>query len=207
MKKISTFSAIILFLALSVFSINTAAQTFENKPNDLLGQLTGNSVEGVWDLNINESDDLIKKIQTLIQKSFALSEKGESAEPTKIPGVSISIFPPERLVLAGGENEMTINEFYPDVISTRTFINDGLTRTYQAENNFYITVSARKENNKLLIETLSPRGNRMKETFEIFADGSKLKVLIQISDSNFQEVLTLQRIYDRAILDDFLDYN
>ena len=207
MKKISSISAIILFLALSVFSINTAAQTFENKPNNLLGQLTGNSVEGVWDLNINESDDLIKKIQTLIQKTFALSEKGESAEQTEIPGVSISIFPPERLVLAGGENEMTINEFYPDVISTRTLINDGQTRSFQAENNFYIAVSAKKEENKLLIETLSPRGNRMKETFELFADGSKLKVSIQISDSNFKELLTLQRIYDRAILDDFSDYN
>lgn len=207
MKKNSTFSAIILFLALSVFSINTAAQTFENKPNDLLDQLTGNSVEGVWDLNINESDDLIKKIQTLIQKTFALSEKGESAEQTKIPGVSISIFPPERLVLAGGENEMTINEFYPDVISTRTMKTEGQTQMYQAENNFYITVRARKEENKLLIETLSPRGNRMKETFEFFADGSKLKVSIQIFDLNFKELLTLQRIYDRAILDDFSDYN
>ena len=75
MKKISSISAIILFLALSVFSINTAAQTFENKPNDLLDQLAGNSVEGVWDLNIYESDDPVKKIQTLIQKSFAFPKK------------------------------------------------------------------------------------------------------------------------------------
>jgi hypothetical protein len=206
MKKISSISAIILFLALSVFSINTEAQTFEDTPNDLLNQLAGNSVEGIWNLNTEESDDPVSKIQTFIQKSFALSEKEESAEQTEIPRISISLFPPERLVMAGNENEMTINEFYLDVISTRTFINDGLTHSFQTENNFYITVRARKENNKLLIETLSPRGNRMKETFELFANGSKLKVLIQISDANLQEVLR-QRVYNRAILDDFSDYN
>ena len=92
MKKISTISAIILFLALSVFSINTAAQTFENKPNDLLGQLTGNSVEGVWDLNINESDDLIKKIQTLIQKYFCLIRKRRISRATEIREFQFQFF-------------------------------------------------------------------------------------------------------------------
>ena len=109
-------------------------------------------------------------------------------------------------MLIGGENEMTINEFYPDIVSTRTFITDGVTHISQA-NNADIAVSATREKNKLSIETLSPRGNQMIETFELSADGSKLKIIIRITDSNFQELLTLHRTDDRAILDDLLDYN
>ena len=181
----------------------TSAQTPKTNSGNLLKQLAGNSIEGVWKINVEESDDIARKIQTLIQKSFAFSDKALSTKQTEIPGISISIFPPERLVLAGGENEMTINEFYPDAISTRTFIIDGLTHIYQAKNEFNIAVIATEKEKKLLIETLSPRGNRMVETYELFADGNKLKVSIQVFDSNYKEFLTLQRIYDRAILDDF----
>ncbi len=204
MWKITSMSAILLLIASSVFSINTAAQTLDGKQNELINRLVGDSVEGVWNLNIYESDDPVRKMVSLIQKS--LSKTNETVQ-NEVPGMSISIFPPERLVLAGGENEMTINEFYSNVISTRTINPDGQSRLYQAENNAQAIVKAGGQRKLLLIETLSPRGNRMKETFELSGSGGKLKVLIQISDPNSKELLTLQRVYDRAGLDDSLDYN
>lgn len=207
MKKISSLSAILLFLGLSVFSINIAAQTLEGKQNDLMNQLLGDSVEGVWNLNIYESDDPVRKIQSLIQRALASPEREESAEQTVIPRVSISIFPPERLVVERGGNEMTINEFYPNEISTRTMKTDGQTHMYPAGNNFYIAVNVSREGQKMLVETHSPSGNQMVETFELSADGSKLKVTVQISDSNVRELLSLQRIYDRPISDDLSGYN
>lgn len=206
-NKFLSFFAVISFLTLSIFSFNIAAQSFEVKSSEFPDQLTSDSLEGVWGLNIAESDDPMQKVRTLIQKSFTNSDKTESAGQAEKPGISISMFPPEKLVLAGSENEMTINEFYPDYISTRTYINDGLPHFYQANSDTEIAVSARQEKNKLLIETVSPRNNLMEETFELFANGNKLKVTVRISDANFQELLTLHRIYDRAILDDLSEYN
>lgn len=205
-NKILSFFAIIFFLTAFGFSVSAAAQTVGDKPFDLMSLINGNSVEGFWNLNINESDDIVQKIQNLMQKSNDYSDKAVSIEQTEIPAISISILPPERLVLIGGEDEMTINEFYTDIISTRTLITDGQIHFYHT-NNTDIAVNTLAKKNKLSIETLSPRGNHMMETFELSADGSKLKVSIQISDSNFQELLTLQRIYDRVISDDFSAYN
>ncbi len=207
MRKISSLSAILLFLALSVFSINTAAQTSGYKQNELMNQLLGDSVEGVWELNIYESDDPIRKIQTLIERSLAMPENEVSAKLVEIPKVSISIFPPERLVVERGGNEMTINEFYPYEITTRTMKSDGQTHMYPAGNNFYIAVSVRRQGKKMLVETHSPSGNQMVETFELSADGSKLKVTIEISEPNVKDLFTLQRIYDRVNSDRLSNYN
>ena len=115
------FLAIMVVLAVFGFFAKASAQTVEEKPNDLMYLMIGNSVEGFWNLNIDESDDIRQKIQTLMQKSFVTPDKSLSTEQTETEGVSISILPPQRLVIAGGENEMTINEIYPDVISTRLY--------------------------------------------------------------------------------------
>ena len=205
-KRNITFFAIITFLTMSVVLFETSAQTPVMNSDNLLNQFAGNSVEGVWNLNTKESDDPIKTVENLIRKSFSNAGKTGLAEKSEKPGISISIFPPERLVLADGGNEMTINEFYTDVVSTRTFITDGQTHIYHVSD-ADIAVNAIREMKKLSITTLSPRGNRMMETFELSADGSKLQVIVRILDSNFQESLILHRIYDRTILDDFSNFN
>ncbi len=202
-----SFFAIIAFLTLSVFSLNAAAQKPVDKPRELPLQLLGDSIEGIWDLNVSQSDDPLEKIRAMIQKPFSFSDKAESNERTDVPPISISMFPPQRMVLASNKGEITVNEFYPDHISTRTRKTDGIPDVYQSENNVYVAVRATREENRLWIQTVSPRGNRMLETFEIFDNGDKMKVTIQISDSDSRELLTLQRIYDRAILDDLSDYN
>lgn len=206
-NKLIPFFAIIFVLTATSFSTDTLAQIVEDEPYDLMSLTAGNSVEGFWQLNIDESDDPKRIIQTLIQKSNKFSDKDILEEQNEPPGISISILPPERLVLAGGEDEFTINEFYPDHIFTRTFPTDGLPHIYQSNNGGGMVVNASGEKSKLSIDTLSPRGNNMTETFELSADASKLKITIQISDSNLQELLTLQRIYDRAISDDLSEYN
>ena len=81
--------------------------------------------------------------------------------------------------------------FRPDSIT------DGRIHFYH-NNNAEVAVNALAKRNEITIETLSPRGNKMIETFELSDDSIKLKVTIRISDSNFKELLTLQRVYDRG---------
>ncbi len=187
---------------MSVLTFKTAAQTPESNSENFLVRIAGSSIEGFWSLNIDESDNIEQKIQALIQKSYDTPDKMTSKEQTKTPAISISIFPPEKLALLGGEDGLTINEFYPDVVSTRTLITDGQIHFYHTSNS-EVAVRAQAIKNRLSVETLSPRGNQMLETFELSTDGGKLRVSILISDSDFNELLTLQRIYDRAVLDDF----
>ena len=57
-SKILSSFAIIFFLTASSFSTNALAQTIEDEPYDLMSLIAGKSVEGLWNLNIDESDDV-----------------------------------------------------------------------------------------------------------------------------------------------------
>ena len=199
--------AIITVLTISVVSLESWAQTPKCDSGNLLNQLAGNSIEGVWRLNAEESDDVIRKIQTLLPKLISSSNAMTGTNQEEIPTVSISLFPPEELVLVKGKNVFTINETFQSIILTRTLATDGVNRIYQAGSGVNISAKAKTDGNILSMETTSPRGNLMSETFELLANGDKLKVTIKIVDSIFQEILSLEHIYDRAILDDLLDYN
>ena len=117
--------AIMTFLTISVVSLESWAQTPKFNSGNLLNQLAGNSIEGVWRLNAEESDDVIRKMQTLLPKLISSSNAKTGTNQEEIPTVSISLFPPEELALVNGKNEFTINETFQSVILTRTLATDG----------------------------------------------------------------------------------
>ncbi len=90
---------------------------------------------------------------------------------------------------------------------TRTIRADGSAQTYELRPGITYAMTAFRKSGKIVIETVSPRGNRMIETYELVAapapTGSKLSVTLRIEDAAAKEMLTLHRVYDRAATDIF----
>lgn len=193
------FSAALMFFCLFVTAFQISAQTKEaNKPTNLLANA---SVTGAWRINYAESDNTLVKAQALLKNQIAQNADVQKAQTQ--PTISMSLFPPETLVLVNeNENAITINEGYNNVILTRTVLTSGKTQVGEIEGgNFWVTAKQDKE--RLSVETVSPRGNILTETFEILDQGRKLNVTVRIEDAAHKEMVTLKRVYDRAILDLF----
>lgn len=181
---------------LALTSTTVRAQIASGETSALPIFTTLNAVDGAWQINPGESDDVMQKLQGLLTAASGIEKV--NAQQSPLPMLSISLFPPETLVVASGDrNETTINEGFQDVVQTRTFQSDGAARMYELRQGASISVTAFEKNNLLTIETVSPRGNRMIETYELANGGHKLKVMIRIESPASQELLTLHRVYDR----------
>ena len=128
-----------------------------------------------------------------------------AAETNVLPAMSVSILPPDVIVLAddGDEKSITINENFNEIVYTRTVSTDGVKRFGEIQNGAVFTVAAARENDALTIETESPRGNRMIETYALAADGKKLTVALRFENEQAREIFTLRRVYDRILPDVF----
>ncbi|HQU86582.1 MAG TPA: hypothetical protein PKY59_25850, partial [Pyrinomonadaceae bacterium] len=164
-KKYVLYISAFIFLAF-VSAVQTQAQTAKASELNLPSNLWANAgITGAWRINYAESDNTVLKMQTLLQKQLAESAEAKKTE-TK-PTISISLFPPETLVLVNeNENQLTINEGFANVVLTRTVFTNGKTLIGNIEGeSFYI--SANKTKDSLKVETISPTGNRMTETYKI----------------------------------------
>lgn len=200
-KKYVLYISAFIFLAF-VSAVQTQAQTAKASELNLPSNLWANAgITGAWRINYAESDNTVLKMQTLLQKQLAESAEAKKTE-TK-PTISISLFPPETLVLVNeNENQLTINEGFANVVLTRTVFTNGKTLIGNIEGeSFYI--SANKTKDSLKVETISPTGNRMTETYKISEDGKKMLETLRIEDGANKEIITLKRVYDRTILDVF----
>ena len=201
----SIYSSIILIMfAVLIFASATAAQTPVEKSS---GVLTGSKITGAWRVNYAESDNPILKMQTFLQSKIASSpnKKNADAQNDALPTMSISLVPPETLILAGDETSITINEGFSEIVFTRTFMTDGKTRSGEFLGGTFFSITAMQDSDFLKLETVSPRGNKMLETYAISADGKKLMVTVRFETAGAKEILTLRRVYDRAIPDIFPD--
>ncbi|MCD9187771.1 MAG: hypothetical protein LUM44_15225 [Pyrinomonadaceae bacterium] len=199
-KFVLSLSALI-FLAF-VATFQTKAQTAKADELNLPSNLLANAgVTGAWRINYAESDNTLVKAQSLLKNQLA--QNAEVQKNNMQPTISISLFPPETLVLANeNENAMTINEGYSNVILTRTILTNGKTQIGKIEGGNFL-VSASRSKDRLAVETVSPRGNILTETFEITDQGRKLNVVVRIEDATHKEMITLMRVYDRTILELF----
>ena len=203
--------SVLFYLAMMLALVSTATAQTQNTNQEaaLLNSLPAASgFGGAWRLNGNESDDVIKKMRERLaglDNASALRMKETSAEQTESPSLSISLFPPETLSVATGGGEITINEGFSNVVLTRTVRADGNVQIYELRPGVNFAVTALRKNDKLVIETVSPRGNRMIETYELPAPsaGAKLSVTVRIEDASAKEMLTLHRVYDRSATDIF----
>lgn len=193
------FSAALMLFCLFVIAFQVNAQTANSVAT---ANLWANaSVTGAWRINYAESDNTLVKAQALLKNQLAQNADAQKVETQ--PTISISLFPPETLVLANENKEaITINEGYNNVILTRTILTNGKTQIGEIEGGNFL-VTAKQSKDRLSVETVSPRGNILTETFEIIDQGRKLNVTVRIEDAAHKELITLKRVYDRTILDLF----
>lgn len=180
---------------LVLFSISAKAQT--EKPADFLAI---NKITGAWRVNYAESDNPILKMQTILQSKLGqpTNEKEEN-----LPTMSVSLIAPENLILAGDEDSITINEGFDEIVFTRTISTNGKQRIGELSDGARFSLKAERERNYLQIETISPRGNKMFETYALSDKGKKLIVTLRFETPEAKEIMTLRRVYDRTILDLF----
>ncbi len=192
-------------LVAGLFSTATKAQKLDGKFSDILA---GNKITGEWRINYAESDNPISKMQSLLQNKTAQfsNEKNTDAENNALPTMSVSLALPETLSLAGDDSQsITINEGFSRVVFTRTLATDGKLRVGELQNGANFFIAATQTNNSLKIEIVSPRGNKMTENYALENEGKKLLVTVRFETAQGSEMMTLRRVYDRAILDVSLD--
>ncbi len=196
MKYQSRLAFIPVFLFL--FATLAGAQIVQDKTN-ILNQLSGNKITGAWRIDPKESDDTLLKLEAAIrdQKSQVTGENSTS------PPISVSVMPPESLILAGDSKTITINEGFADFVVTRTDLTDGIIHVRKIPDGAESKVSAKNEDGVLNVEIVSPLGNTLKESYSLADGGKKLIVLLRFEDKDSTELLTLRRVYNRATLDLF----
>ena len=210
MNKFARFSQIFGLIIFSFIFLNqtVAAQVSpDDAQAEKLSALAGGGVGGAWKLNSAESDDPLQKMQELLQNTAGAPKAPETSnvKQQQLPPLTTSLFHPDSLILAdgGGDRQITINENFKEIVQTRTVFADGRTRAFELSPGASYTVNALKEGDKLTVETISPRGNKMIETYATEAGGKKLKVTIRVENPQSKELITLHRTYDRTMIDLF----
>lgn len=212
-KNLSIFLSLAIILgSVSAATAQRQTESVNRKTAILNKALAANGFVGAWQLNRNESDDVLKKMREKfveLNDRSSLQTKNENAKQAESPALSISLFAPETLSVATGGAagaEITINEGFNNVVLTRTVSADGNAQIYELRPGVNFAVSAFRNNDRIVIETVSPRGNRMIETYELVAAsaGAKLTITVRIEDASAKEMLTLRRVYDRAATEIFL---
>ncbi len=192
--KAAVFSVLVLTL--------TAAARAQSEGDANANILVVTKMTGAWRVNYAESDNPMAKMRAMLQgKSATATTDERSAANADAPPMSISIFPPETIVLAddGDEKSVTINENFSQIVYTRTVSTDGLKRFNELENGASFSVAAIRKNDALKIVTESPRGNHMIENYEIADGGKKLIVIVRFENEQSREIFTLRRVYDRIL--------
>lgn len=187
---------------LSIFILMSASVTRpqNGEPPTEMSVLNGNKIIGAWQINYAESDDLLLKMQAFLHNKLIESASGKTdAAGDRLPLMSVSLVPPETLVLAGeDEKSITINEGFSEIVFTRTIITDGVKRSGELPDGADFSLTAAQRRGFLKLETASPRGNRMIETYALAAAGKKLVVIVRFENEQAKEMFTLRRIYDRT---------
>lgn len=185
----------------SAFSQAISANSSVSRNSNLLKAELNKNIGGIWQINYDESDNPLEKIQKTIEQKGSI-EPETSEQTESLPTVSISLFPPEMLSLQIGEGTI-INEELKGITQTRLVYTDGIRRSVNLGAGANIAVTAAFKGNELKIETVSPRGNKMTEIYALNPNGDKLRVALQISSPNEKEIITLNRVYNRIVENPF----
>lgn len=192
-------------LSIFILMLAAIARPQDGASKTEAGVLNGNRITGAWQINYAESDDPLLKIRAFLQNRLGEPATADTdVSGATPPAMSVSLVPPETLVLAGeDEKSITINEGFSEIIFTRTVVADGVKRNGELPNGVNFSIAAARQRDFLKVETASSRGNRMIETYALAAAGSKLVVTVRFENAQAKEMLTLRRIYDRTFPDIF----
>lgn len=197
----SYFGLITFSFLFFIISISVNAQTKTELIPDVL--ISG-KITGAWRINYAESDNPLLKMQAALQSKLDQTPSEKTAREETLPTMSISLVAPETLILAGeDENAITVNEGFNEIVFTRMIATDGKARLGELADGSRFLLTAVQKKDSLEIETVSPRGNKMIETYQLSGDGKKLTVTIRVETTQAKELITLKRVYDRTIIDVF----
>lgn len=197
----SYFSLITFSFLLVLFSISINAQT---KTEQLPDVLISGKITGAWRINYAESDNPLLKMQAILQSRLDQDSSEKTVKEEALPTLSISLVAPETLILAGeDEKSITINEGFNEIVFTRTILTDGKARIGELSDGTRFLLTAAQEKDSLKVETVSPRGNKMIETYQLSNEGKKLTVTLRVETPESKELITLKRVYDRTTIDVF----
>lgn len=194
----------------AVLSIFITAMAASARPQDgnaktLSGILNETEITGAWQINSAKSDDPLEKMRTMPEGRMPLANEKTTNETNNLPTVSVSLVPPQTLVIAkGDEKNITINEGYNEIVFTKTFAADGVMRTAEIQSGANLSMTAELIADSLKIETVSPRKNRMLESYTLADQGKKLIVTVRFEDSAAKEIITFRRVYDRIVSELFI---
>lgn len=197
----SYFSLITFSFLLILFTFSASAQT---KTESLPDVLNSGKITGAWRINYAESDNPLLKMQAILQSKLERNGSEKTAKEETSSTLSLSLAAPETLILAGDdEKSITINEGYNELVFTRTILTDAKARIGELSDGTRFLLTAEQAKDSLKIATVSPRGNKMIESYKLSGDGKKLSVTVRVETPESKELITLRRVYDRTILDVF----
>lgn len=166
-------------LILSFVFIFTTVFTNQINANPIKLTEAQKGIIGTWQFKKTVSDSKIKQVK----ESF-------------IPAV----FAPESLVLAAENevDEITINEGFKEFIQTQTLPTNG---TIVSKNIFQlgkVSTKATWQGKTLVIETLTEKGDKITELFELSANKKQLSVTVQLAQKGSAKTLKVRRVYSRV---------
>lgn len=200
---IITAALYLLFLA-KMSLTQTAVNDPGAKPKiTSVNELSGKQLTGAWKFNRADSDNALEQIRHLYPSAENESEIND--DQAELSALAVLLFPCESMSLAGDETRITITEKFKDLTQSRSFIPDGKRRSKKQASGLDFAVTAVLKTGFLTIETTSPRGFRLIETYELLPDAAgKLKGQVRLTDAAGKEMVALRRGYDRMVLDLFL---
>jgi hypothetical protein len=154
---------------------------------------SGSDFNGVWKLNVNESDDTREKIEQAIGKNGG---RFGGMRQKRISEALENVQAPETLEINQQGSRFTITRSGG---RARTFNADGSSQKIQTRNGKAVEISATQRAGQLAIE-LRPegKGGRISETYALSANGRKLRVTIQVEGQRLNEPIVIRRVYDAA---------
>lgn len=111
-----------------------------------------------------------------------------------------AVFSPESLILAADNSfdEITINEGFKEFIQTQTLPTDGTT---VAKNIFQLGKVSSKafwKDKTLVVETVTEKGDKITESFELSANKKQLFVTVQLAKKGSAKTLKVRRVFNRV---------
>ncbi|NJM53180.1 MAG: hypothetical protein HC846_07185 [Blastocatellia bacterium] len=166
-------------LILSFVFIFTTIFTNQIIANPIILTEGQKEIVGTWQLKKTVSDSKTKQVK----ESF-------------IPAV----FAPESLVLAAENevDEITINEGFKEFIQTQTLPTDGKIVTKNIFQIGKVSTKAIWQGKTLVVETLTEKGDKITESFELSANKKQLFVTLQLAQKGSAKTLKVRRIYSRV---------
>lgn len=158
------------------------------------------SIVGKWKFNQKESDNPQKKFEHAREdedRNYGSQHEhsgGWHHGDHEGGGKGNHMFdPPASLDITFSDPEFKVTD---DKGATRSYFTDGRKSQQQINENRTITYTSKWENDSLIVESQSPSGGNMTQTYYLSPDRKRLYVKLQTQSMMSNQPITIVRVYD-----------